>query len=672
MAPAAAPVPASGIAPRSLAIYEAIGRRLAAAEPALDEELSLREGRRVKAALKLGRLLNIKTLAGYDFAFQPSLDRNLILTLAGLDFIDRHEVVHFLGQPRCGKTHLAIALAIEAVQAGRSVYFATLAEMIGSLAKAEREGTLRERIRFLCRPQLLVVDEIGYLPALAGSGSLFYQLVNARYERGAMILTSNRRFAEWGEVFGDTVVATALVDRLLHHAIVVRIEGASYRLRRHADPAARQPRVKAAAPGRHSATASRQAAKAANARTQRPGVATSRFGEFSAGASEETSLSIDSIRRPTYKVKNIHNFYPAPRNFVFEGISMGRARNFAEYVDKIRDAERILIAAGQNIEERVTTIRGLYYGTLWSLDFRVEASHVRNTGFFTYTSALPIDPRPLLSASQIRDLQDSQSMRDGPRSADVGHIIIGLETRFRLVRTFRFPRQGGTGLEITTWIGDLGGGAARLALHRVRRPTFSVRNIFHNRSSDFGVTDNLEGDIGAYLVASGGTAGGRATFAAGGTLADALQDYFSTTGTLWPARAAGFATALGATISGTTITNATTMTSNLADKLEEFACWYAATRYLPNGQITAANANGACSHLRGASEEVASVLVSILSHAIANPADRIQARPPYPAPTPAGASCSCSLLAAVRPATGVTEEIERQIWRARDLFNRVF
>jgi DNA replication protein DnaC len=229
--------------PRALEVLEHLLRQLERGEISaleaidnlLDEELSLREGRRVKAALKMGRLLTIKTLAGFDFSFQPSLDRNRILTLAGLDFISRHEVVHFLGQPGCGKTHLAIALAVEAVQAGRSVYFTTLAELIGSLAKAEREGTLRERIRFLCRPQLLVVDEIGYLPVVAGGGNLFFQLVNARYERGAMILTSNRGFAEWGEVFGDTVVATALLDRLLHHAIVVRIEGASYRLRRHAD-----------------------------------------------------------------------------------------------------------------------------------------------------------------------------------------------------------------------------------------------------------------------------------------------------------------------------------------------------------------------------------------------------------------------------------------------------
>ena len=196
----------------------------------------------------MGRLLTIKTLAGFDFAFQPSLDKNRILALAQLGFVDHHEVVHFLGQPGCGKTHLALALGVEAVKARRSVYFATLADLVGSLAKAEREGTLRERLRFLCRPQLLIVDEIGYLPVIPGGGNLFFQLVNARYERGAMILTSNRGFAEWGEVFGDTVVATALLDRLLHHAVVVHIEGASYRLRRHADLIQDSARVRPAIP----------------------------------------------------------------------------------------------------------------------------------------------------------------------------------------------------------------------------------------------------------------------------------------------------------------------------------------------------------------------------------------------------------------------------------------
>jgi DNA replication protein DnaC len=228
--------------PRALELLDATLRRveqgdatwLDAIDQLLLEELTLRDNRRVRTALRMSRLTTVKTLAGFDFSFQPSLDRNRILALAELKFIDRAEVVHLLGPPGTGKSHLATALAVEAVKAGKSVTFATLADIVTSLAKAEREGTLRERIRFLARSSLLVVDEIGYLPIVPGGGNLFFQLVNARYEKGAMILTSNRGFAEWGEVFGDPVVATALLDRLLHHAVVVQIEGASYRLRQHA------------------------------------------------------------------------------------------------------------------------------------------------------------------------------------------------------------------------------------------------------------------------------------------------------------------------------------------------------------------------------------------------------------------------------------------------------
>lgn len=201
----------------------------------LAEEFTGREGPRVKAALRMARLSTIKSLSGFDFSFQPSLDRNRILALAQLAFIERNEVVHLLGPPGTGKSHLAIAIGVEAIKAGRSVYFSPLADIVGSLARAEREGTLRERIRFLCRASLLIVDEIGYLPVSPGNGNLFFQLVNARYEKGAMILTSNRGFGEWDQVFGDTVVAAALLDRLLHHATVVQIEGSSYRLRQHAD-----------------------------------------------------------------------------------------------------------------------------------------------------------------------------------------------------------------------------------------------------------------------------------------------------------------------------------------------------------------------------------------------------------------------------------------------------
>jgi DNA replication protein DnaC len=229
--------------PRALEILDVMVRgiergetnALEAIDLLLTEELTLRENRRVKMALLMARLSAIKTLAGFDFSFQPSLDKNRIMALAELQFIDRSEVVHLIGPPGTGKSHLSLAIGVEAVKAGRSVYFGSLADIIASLAKAEREGTLRERIRFFCRSALLIVDEIGYLPVIPGGGNLFFQLVNARYEKGAMILTSNRGFAEWGDIFGDPVVATALLDRLLHHAVVIQIEGSSYRLRQHAD-----------------------------------------------------------------------------------------------------------------------------------------------------------------------------------------------------------------------------------------------------------------------------------------------------------------------------------------------------------------------------------------------------------------------------------------------------
>ena len=200
----------------------------------LGEERATRETRRIKSCLMTARLTRIKTLEGFDFSFQPSLDKNRILALAELSFIDRGEVIHLLGPPGTGKSHLAVALGVEAVKAGKSVYFATLAEIIDTLSKAEREGKLAQRIAFITRPALLIIDEVGYLPVQKGGANLFFQLVNARYERGAVILTSNRGFSEWGEVFGDTVVAAALLDRLLHHAIVIEIAGNSYRLREHA------------------------------------------------------------------------------------------------------------------------------------------------------------------------------------------------------------------------------------------------------------------------------------------------------------------------------------------------------------------------------------------------------------------------------------------------------
>ena len=201
----------------------------------LGEEYTQRETRRVRAQLMTSRLTRVKTLESFDFSFQPSLDRNRILTLAELSFIDRCQTVHLLGPPGVGKSHLAIALGVNAVKARKSVYFTTLTELITVLTKAQRAGSLTSRLRYINRVALLIIDEVGYLPIEPGGANLFFQLVNARYEKGATVLTSNRGFKDWGTIFGDNVVAAALLDRLLHHAIVVEIEGHSYRLREHAN-----------------------------------------------------------------------------------------------------------------------------------------------------------------------------------------------------------------------------------------------------------------------------------------------------------------------------------------------------------------------------------------------------------------------------------------------------
>ena len=208
---------------------------LEALDRLLSEEYTRREARRFRAQMLTSRLTRVKTLESFDFSFQPSLDRNRILTLAELSFIDRCQTVHLLGPPGVGKSHLAIALGVNAVKAHKSVYFTTLTELITSLTQAQRAGTLKTRLRFINRVALLIVDEIGYLPLEPGGANLFFQLVNARYEKGATVLTSNRGFKDWGAIFGDNVVAAALLDRLLHHAIVVEIEGHSYRLREHAN-----------------------------------------------------------------------------------------------------------------------------------------------------------------------------------------------------------------------------------------------------------------------------------------------------------------------------------------------------------------------------------------------------------------------------------------------------
>jgi DNA replication protein DnaC len=206
-----------------------------AIENLLGAQIQLRNNRRLQAAMRSSRLPAVKTLAGFDFSFQPSIRREQLDSLADLGFVERKENVIFLGPPGVGKTHLAISLAIAAAEHGRRVYYGTLADLITSLEEAQAAGRLQHRLKILTHPALLVVDEIGYLPVSRTGAMHFFQLMTRRYETASSVLTSNKGFEDWGEIFGDDVMAAALIDRLLHHCHVVSIRGNSYRMRHHTD-----------------------------------------------------------------------------------------------------------------------------------------------------------------------------------------------------------------------------------------------------------------------------------------------------------------------------------------------------------------------------------------------------------------------------------------------------
>jgi DNA replication protein DnaC len=190
-----------------------------------------RDQRRVAMGTSIAKFPFVRTLEDFDFDAQPSLDAKQIRELATSRWVANGDTALLLGPPGVGKTHLAVGLGRAAIARGFSTLFVSAAALVANLAQAHREGSLDERILFDAKPKLLIVDELGYLRFAKDAAHLFVQLIARRYEKGAILLTSNRSVGEWGDVFGDAVVATAILDRLLHHSHVVTIRGESYRLR---------------------------------------------------------------------------------------------------------------------------------------------------------------------------------------------------------------------------------------------------------------------------------------------------------------------------------------------------------------------------------------------------------------------------------------------------------
>jgi DNA replication protein DnaC len=194
-------------------------------------ELAARSEQNIRRKMRAARFPFHKTLDEFDFAFQPSVNERQIRDLATMRFVAAAENILFLGPPGVGKTHLAVSLGICAILQGMSVLFYALPDLIQQLARDAKADRLSQRLQALARPQLLILDEMGYFSLDKRSAHFLFQLVSRRYQRGSILLTSNKSYSDWGDVFSDTVLASALLDRLLHQSVTVNIRGSSYRLK---------------------------------------------------------------------------------------------------------------------------------------------------------------------------------------------------------------------------------------------------------------------------------------------------------------------------------------------------------------------------------------------------------------------------------------------------------